>query len=130
MDHQPPADSDVAALTDSDCLALADSDRPARSLLRHPPRSDSDSARLLRRPPAPSVPRKERERGKEEEREGRGKKRGLRLTCGAYVGTTILKLFFLCAADTWGHAFYYFPSYNCHISATATWDGDLVKQAT
>jgi hypothetical protein len=89
-------------LADSDVAALADSDRPARALLRSPAANAALSAalrsgaapttpaaaagaRLLCGPPTPSAAREgERERGKEEEREGRGKKRGVRLTYGPY----------------------------------------------
>lgn len=67
--------------------------------------------------PAPGERRTERD----EERGGgeRGGRRRPRMTCGAHVGTTILKLFFCVHLIRGGHAFYYFPSYNCHISATA-----------
>jgi hypothetical protein len=94
-------------LADSDVAVLADSDRPARALLRSPAANAALSAalrsgaapttpaaaagaRLLRRPPTPSAAREgERERRERKKREGRGKKRGVRLTCGAHVGPTI-----------------------------------------
>jgi hypothetical protein len=80
----------------------ADRQRSGRGAAPTTP-SAAAGARLFRHPLAPFAAREgERER----ERGGKGKKRGVRLTCGAYVGPTILKFFF--AADMWGHTFYYF----------------------
>jgi hypothetical protein len=56
--------------------------------------------------------------------------KGVRLTYGAHVGPTFLKLFFL--TNMWAHGFYYFSGVELprkrHINAT--WDEDLVKPAT
>jgi hypothetical protein len=107
-------------LADSDVAALADSDRPACALLRSPAANAALSAalrsgaapttpaaaagaRLLLGPPTPSAAR-------EGEREGKGRRERREREeerCEVDVGPTTYKIF-LCTADMWDHAFYYF----------------------